>query len=484
MRRLRIGLECHVTLGFKETKLFSIPTIVSDEPNGRVTPMDAGLPGALPSLPWQPVSLALRLAAGLAPTHTPDPLVFMRKHYYYPDLPTGYQITQRSSLVPPGTLVAGVPLTGAHVEIDSGKLSDLPGERKLWAAADLSRAGQPLVEVVTEPTISCAEDAAHVITTLAQLVRRLGVGTGSMETGELRADVNIDVEGHPRVEVKNLNSLKALRRAIEFEQQRQTEALEAGSTTMVSETRGWNSRTNETVPYRSKESEVDYRFLPEPDVPVVTISEAALAESRAAAAGALAEHVQMLVDVGVDPAVAPEYASTRMLSQCGLSEEAWTVVHREGALALLRASVAAGADRDAALHLVAHRLAPLPDGSFALFSGEHVRAITNSRLRDTGIRQVIDELVLAGPHSSLHIDELVEKHSPLADDMLRNFCRSLLAEPELQPAIAKCLEVGISDRSVGFFVGIVMQRLGRAKVDAAVARSVLKETLGGMRPQS
>ena len=304
-----------------------------------------------------------------------------------------------------------------------------------------------------------------------------------METGELRADVNIDVEGHPRVEVKNLNSLKALRRAIEFEQERQTAALDAGSTSMVSETRGWDARTNQTVSYRSKESGVDYRFLPEPDVPVVTISEAALAECRAAAAAGLAEHVQMLVDVGVDPALAPEYASTRMLSQCGLSEEAWTVVHREGALALLRASVAAGADRDAALHLISHRLAPLPDGAFSHFSGEHVRAITNSTLRDTGIRQVIDELVADGPHSSLHIDELVDKHSPLADDVLHTFCRNLLAEPDLQPAIAKCLEVGISDRSVGFFVGIVMQRLGRAKVDAAVARAVLKETLAAMQEQ-
>ena len=287
-----IGLEIHVQLA-TQTKMFcGCSTAFGDEPNTHVCPVCLGLPGALPTLNAQAVVLATRLALALGCT-VHEISEFSRKNYFYPDLPKSYQITQFDRpLATGGSLPvvtsAGrrdIRLTRAHIEEDAGKSMHaaditLGGE----TLVDFNRCGMPLIEIVTEPDMSSGDEAYEFLRGLRRLVRWLGVSSGDMEKGALRCDVNISVSDDParrgtKVEIKNLNSFRSVKRAIDYEAQRQADCCARGIA-IDTETRHFDEVQGTTSPMRSKEASNDYRYFPEPDLPLLRLDPEAVESQR------------------------------------------------------------------------------------------------------------------------------------------------------------------------------------------------------------
>ena len=287
-----IGLEVHVQLG-TDTKMFcAAANAYGEPPNTLIDPYTLGLPGALPVPNAEAVRLGTRAALALGCTVHPVS-IFARKHYFYPDLPKGYQISQfEEPLATKGAVTIESPdrgrisigVTRLHLEEDAGKsLHDrLPGR----TAVDLNRAGVPLAEIVSEPDMRSAAEARAYLTLLRQLLVYAGVSECSMEKGTLRVDANVSVRklGDPqfgaKAEVKNLNSFANVERAIEVERERQIAVLEAGGR-VPQETRLFNANTGTTKALRSKEESHDYRYFPDPDLPPLVLEEAWIEEQRA-----------------------------------------------------------------------------------------------------------------------------------------------------------------------------------------------------------
>jgi len=272
-----IGIECHVQLNTK-TKLFSTVDndAVDKEPNSCVSPIDYALPGMLPVLNKAAIEKCVR--AGLA-MNCKINLVsrFDRKHYYYPDLPKGYQITQMyQPIIGAGVIHlpdgSDVHIEHAHLEEDAGKLTHFG----TYSLVDLNRAGTPLIEIVSMPDIHSAAQARAYCEELHRLMMYAGVTNGDLYQGNMRFDINVSVsktdELGTRTETKNLNSFRSIERAVEYEVKRQIEVLEKGGK-VKQETRGWNDATGKTTSQRSKEEAQDYRYMPEPDVPPVVLEQ-------------------------------------------------------------------------------------------------------------------------------------------------------------------------------------------------------------------
>ena len=280
-----IGIECHVQLATK-TKLFSGADNDARDaaPNTKVNPVDFGFPGVLPVLNEQAVELAIRAGIALN-ADIPRLSRFERKHYFYPDLPFGYQITQLAEPVIVGGSVAIETETGAktirlhhaHIESDAGKLTHPAGQN--YSLVDLNRAGTPLIEIVSEADMTSPQDAKAYATALYQLMTFAGVTHGDLYHGNMRFDVNLSLkpkgqtEFGTRTETKNLNSFRSIERAAEHEAVRQAQLLDRGET-ITQETRGWNEDKQQTFSQRSKEDAHDYRYFPDADLPPVIIEEA------------------------------------------------------------------------------------------------------------------------------------------------------------------------------------------------------------------
>ncbi|RMG46871.1 MAG: Asp-tRNA(Asn)/Glu-tRNA(Gln) amidotransferase subunit GatB [Acidobacteria bacterium] len=273
-----IGLEVHARLR-TATKLFcGCPVRADAPPNTLVCPVCLGLPGALPVPNREAVRLAVRLALALGARVHPVS-EWDRKNYFYPDLPKGYQITQqRRPLATGGALDIGppshpVPLQRIHIEEDAGKSihGRFPGGR---TGLDFNRCGAPLVEVVTEPALASPEEAERFLERLKATLVDLGVSDAEMEKGSLRCDANVSLgPGAARVEIKNLNSFRNVRRALAYE----IERLAGADPGAADETRAWDDRRRCTRRLRGKEHEFDYRYLPEPDLPPLRLRRALLA---------------------------------------------------------------------------------------------------------------------------------------------------------------------------------------------------------------
>jgi aspartyl-tRNA(Asn)/glutamyl-tRNA(Gln) amidotransferase subunit B len=284
-----VGLEVHVQLATRTKVFCGCPAAFGDEPNSNVCPVCLGYPGALPALNGQAVRLGYLVARALG-CALAKRILFERKNYFYPDLPKNYQISQyRAPIGTDGSVeieLRGrrrrVRIREVHLEEDAGKMIHA-GEATLL---DFNRAGTPLLEIVSDPDMEVGEEAEVFLQQLRRLVRWLAVSDGNMEEGSLRCDANVSVnpagEGlGSKVEVKNLNSFKFVRRAITFEIGRQQEILDRGGT-VLQETRLWNENRDCTEAMRVKESAHDYRYFPEPDLPPFTADPAFLAEVEAA----------------------------------------------------------------------------------------------------------------------------------------------------------------------------------------------------------
>jgi aspartyl-tRNA(Asn)/glutamyl-tRNA(Gln) amidotransferase subunit B len=285
-----IGLEVHAQLN-TATKIFcGCRTSFGAAPNAHTCPVCLGLPGALPVLNKEVFALGLRAVIALngEPSET---IRFDRKNYFYPDLPKGYQISQYDHPLGRGGWIEiatphgpkKVRLNRLHLEEDAGKL--LHDQSPDSSLVDLNRAGTPLAEIVSEPDLAGAEEAYEYLTALKGILRAIGVSDCDMEKGHLRCDANVSVRRDPaaplgkKVEIKNLNSFKAVKAAIEHEIERQSRALEAGEA-IAQETRLWDDARQKTFSMRSKEEAHDYRYFPEPDLVPFTLSSAAVDEAR------------------------------------------------------------------------------------------------------------------------------------------------------------------------------------------------------------
>jgi len=288
-----IGLEIHAQL-LTASKIFcGCSTSFGSAPNTHVCPVCLGLPGALPVLNRTAVDHATRAALALGCT-VHERSIFARKNYFYPDLPKGYQISQYERPLATRGVVeltnAGaarrVRITRVHLEEDAGKLlhEGFPdSDRKSYV--DYNRSGTPLIEIVTEPDLRSASDAAAFFSRLREILVWLGVNDGNMEEGSLRCDANVSVRAEgaetlgTKAEVKNLNSFRFLQKALEYEIARQIDVVREGGR-VVQETRLWDAAAGRTVSMRSKEEAHDYRYFPEPDLPPLTLDAASIEAVR------------------------------------------------------------------------------------------------------------------------------------------------------------------------------------------------------------
>jgi len=288
-----IGLEIHLQLKTKTKMFCGCPSQdAAVTPNEHVCPICTGQPGSLPVPNEQAIRFGVRMGLALN-CNIADASKFDRKNYFYPDLPKAYQISQYDMPVASdGFLLLGsrrIGITRAHLEEDAAK--NLHGsDGKTYV--DFNRAGTPLIEIVTEPDFASPQEAKAFLQELRLIARYLGVSDADMEKGHMRCDANVslrerDADGgivgmrfHPKTEVKNINSFRNVERALQYEIRRQTELWNAGSPPSVSTTRGWDDATQTTKEQRGKEAEGDYRYFPEPDIPVLELTAIAEEEQR------------------------------------------------------------------------------------------------------------------------------------------------------------------------------------------------------------
>lgn len=284
-----IGLEVHVQLNTK-SKLFCTAGLdFGGQPNSRVGVASLGLPGALPVLNEQALECAVK-AALVLDAQIPEVSFFERKHYFYPDLPKGYQITQLShAMANTGTLSfssadgakKSIRINRIQLEEDAGKSQ----HTSLGTLVDLNRAGAPLIEIVFEPDLRSPSDAACALRSLHERLCAAGVTQGNMEEGQFRCDANVSVRklGDPnlgtRAEIKNLNSFRFLEKAVDFEAARQITLIQSGSA-VIQETRGFDAAAGKTFSMRRKEDADDYRYMPDPDLPPIIVSKQLVASIR------------------------------------------------------------------------------------------------------------------------------------------------------------------------------------------------------------
>src|ERR1700704_3654600 len=391
-----IGMEVHVQPRTR-SKMFCGCAVgsVGDPPNTNVCEVCMGMPGVLPVINKAAVEACLKTALALGceiPRHTK----FDRKNYMYPDLPKGYQISQYDlPMSVDGHIdVAGRPvrIRRVHLEEDTGKLIHAGDKlHKAWESfVDLNRAGVPLMEIVSEPDLRSADEARDYAVGLRTLLRTIGASEAEMEKGQLRAEPNISIrrpgtqELGVKTELKNINSFRALHRAILYEVARQTEVLESGGT-VVQETRGWSDAEQRTFSQRSKEFAEDYRYFPEPDLPPLEIDPAWIQKLRAA-----------LPEL-------PGARRARLVSQYGLPAADAVLIAADRELAdLFEGAVGAGADAKPVANWIIGEVAPTGKVPTAEHLAEVVKLVTTGSITREQAKEVLLESVETG-RSPAHI---------------------------------------------------------------------------------
>jgi aspartyl-tRNA(Asn)/glutamyl-tRNA(Gln) amidotransferase subunit B len=471
-----VGLEVHCELR-TATKMFcSCRAAFGDEPNTNVCPVCLGLPGSLPVLNKMAVELAVRV--GVALHCEVRPSIFHRKNYFYPDMPKDYQISQYDAPINVGgwlELVDGsrVGIERAHMEEDTGKSThirnsgrDAEGPSHLrssvrihdaqYSLVDYNRAGVPLVEIVSAPDIRSAAQARSYVNELRGILMATGASDGKMEEGSVRVDANVSVRRAgtdsygTRCEVKNLNSLRSLGHAIDFEAARQVELLESGGR-VVQETRHWDEAAACTHPLRSKEEAYDYRYFPEPDlVPLAPSPEwvAAVAASLPPMPAERRARLRGLEGLD-DPALADRVAT---VVEIGLEE-------------LVLGAAAAGADPRRALNLVSNELAANLSAAHSLERAGFVNLVAMSAtLSATQTKAVLAEMLESGGDPA----EIARRRGfeGLATDALADALdAAIAANPEQWDRY-----LAGEDKVAGLFVGEVMRSTsGRADGKAVTA---------------
>ena len=386
-----VGLEVHVELA-TETKLFShAPNRFGDAPNTNITPVCLGLPGSLPVLNRRAVELAMTI--GLALGCEIRPSVFHRKNYFYPDMPKDYQVSQYDRPIcvdgsldlPNGTCIR---IERAHLEEDAGKTTHLGGDDGRihgadQALVDYNRAGVPLLEIVSQPDIRSAEDARAYVEELRAILIATRASEARLEEGSMRVDANVSVrpsgskELRTRCEIKNLNSLRSLQRAVSYEAQRHVDLYEAGESP-TQETRHW-SEDGRTHTLRSKEEANDYRYFPEPDL--------VLLEPDPAWIQQVADSMPEL----------PAQLRQKLIDQAGLEIEDAAAIVSRGMSQLVLSAIEAGAEpRRAVTHVVQNLVIDGAEQLDPTHFVELIRLEQSGDLTATQAKQVLGEMVATG----------------------------------------------------------------------------------------
>jgi aspartyl-tRNA(Asn)/glutamyl-tRNA(Gln) amidotransferase subunit B len=475
-----IGLEVHAQLQTRSKIFCPCPVTVGAEANSATCPVCLGFPGTLPVLNRHAVTLALRLAVAAGAKIHPRSQ-FARKNYFYPDLPKGYQISQYDRpLATGGSITIDAPggektvrLVRIHLEEDAGKLlhdtpfDDVPSEVSL---VDWNRAGVPLVEIVSEPDLRSAEEAAAYLTELRRLLRYTGVSDGDMEKGNLRCDANVSLrrsETAPlgtRAEIKNLNSIRFVAKAIEHEIGRQADELAAGRK-IVQETRLWDEKGGRTVAMRSKEEAHDYRYFPEPDLGLLCVDEAWIGE-------ATREMPEM-----------PRARRARLIAEQGLSlHDAETLVSARELADYFEQVAAAAPPRLAANWVTGEVLRAMKERKL---STEDALSFPIAAPRLAGLLRMVDsgsisaasakEVFAAMMSSNREAGEIVaEKGLARIDDAgeLAVVVSEVVAESASQVALYRSGKT----QTFGWFVGQVMRKTG-GRADPGAVRDALRRAL-------
>lgn len=462
-----IGLEVHAEL-LTESKLFcgcrNDPN--SDDPNMYICPVCVGYPGALPYLNKQAVEHVLRIGVALN-GELASFTEFDRKHYFYPDIPKGYQISQYEFPLVKNAELAGVGIQRIHLEEDTAKSSHDVCSR--GSVIDFNRSGVPLMELVTEPVIHTAEQARHFGDMLQQTLRYLGVARARMEWGEMRVEANISVSDTDvlgtKVEVKNLNSFKSVCGAIEYEIERQKDLLKHGGQ-VAQETRGWNENTGKTFSQRSKETSAEYRYMPEPDLPKYHIDQVSGwdSDSLSAAIPELPEQrLQRYIDtLGVSPGKAAVLVKQKELGDI-FDVVVKKVSHND-------------APRLAANYLTSDVMQYIEEHDAALFERVTAEAIADlmemiiaGELSSRGAKDIIAVLVKEGG-SSREIAEREGLFQESNEDALRAVITAVIQNNEEVVNEYK----GGKEQALQFLVGQVMKET-KGSANPAKAQELLKD---------
>ncbi|MFN7827474.1 MAG: Asp-tRNA(Asn)/Glu-tRNA(Gln) amidotransferase subunit GatB [Acidobacteriota bacterium] len=479
-----IGLEVHAQLNTQSKIFCSCSTAFGEEPNGNTCPVCLGLPGALPVLNRQAVQCAARAALALNLQINPVS-IFARKNYFYPDLPKGYQISQydrpfsERGVVeiltserdeggrPVEWQVKSFGLTRAHIEEDAGKSSHEIGNPEK-SHVDLNRAGTPLLEIVSEPDFRSSWEAYDYVSFLRKTLQYVEVCDGNMEEGNLRCDANVSVRrrGETRlgtkVEIKNVNSLRFLQKAIDYEIDRQVTVIETGGQ-IVQETRLWSERENRTYTMRTKEDAHDYRYFPDPDLPPLEVSPEWVAQLQSS-----------LPEL-------PEIRRRRFMQDYELSadEAATLTAPRELADYFEAVASAAGNHRAAANWILTELLRELRQAGIEIAScrisaadlGALIRLIDNQTISGKIAKEVFPEMFATGqpPAAIIEAKGLVQITDTSA---IEGIVDEVIAA---NPKEVEGYRAG-KTALIGFFVGQVMKASG-GKANPKAVNEILRKKL-------
>lgn len=469
-----IGLEVHAQLKTKSKIFAPDGTEFGNEQNTQISPITLGMPGVLPVLNKGVVDMAILTGLALN-SKIPNRCKFDRKQYFYPDLPKGYQISQYDEPICVGGYLdiegKRIGITRAHLEEDAGKLvhagaDGLAGSS--YSLVDLNRAGTPLLEIVSEPDMRSSDEAKAYVETLRNILRYIGVCDGNLEEGSMRCDANISVmpkgstEFGTRAEIKNVNSFRALQRAIEYEIERQIDIVEEGER-VIQETRLWDDNAGETRSMRGKEDAHDYRYFPEPDLMPLEISQ---------------EWVDRVKSTMPE---LPKAKKERYMS-IGLSEYDASIVVEQMELALffdefikLGANVKTGINflmGEVAAHLKEEKLGINETKLTPQKLVELVNLIEKGTISNNIGKQIIFTILKEGTSAS----EIIEKQglSQISDEgALKEIVQKVISSNSEQVTAYKSGKVQL----FGFFVGQVMKET-KGRANPKTVNDLLKELLG------
>ncbi len=466
-----VGLECHVQLATNSKMFCGCPTdYAGAPPNTHVCPVCLGMPGVLPVINRKAVELTLLTGLALD-AEIPEASKFDRKNYPYPDLVKGYQISQYDlPFVKGGSVEISVDgrtrrigLERVHLEEDTGKLTHVEG----GSLVDYNRSGVPLMEMVSLPEIRTPAEARAYLQKLRAILRTIGVSGADMEKGQLRCDVNVSLRPvgqallGTKVEVKNLNSFRAVYRALEYEIARQTAVLDRGER-IVQETRGWQEDNGVTVSQRTKEQAHDYRYFPEPDLPPLFVSR------------------EWLATLGASLPELPDARRERYIGQYGLSlYDAEQLSIDVGTAAYLERAIASGADAKKAANWMLNDLARLRSETGAEGQlrpeqlAELIRLVDAGTLSGSAAKQVLEASFRGGKDPSVLVDEL-----GLAQVSDTGAVEAAVLEAiEANPSAVADFRAG-KMTAINFLKGQVMKAT-RGKANPAVAEDLLRKHLNG-----
>ena len=499
---MTIGIECHVQLKTK-TKLFSgSDNNARDKaPNEATSPIDFGLPGMLPVLNHEAVRLAVRAGKALN-SSIANVSRFDRKHYFYPDLPKGYQTSQLyQPIIGAGEITVPLPdgsetkvrIEHAHLEEDAGKLTHYSD----YSLVDLNRAGTPLIEIVSMPDIHSAEEARAYAEELHRRMIYADVTEGDLYQGNMRFDVNISARKHgekelgTRTEVKNLNSFRSVERAALYEFERQVKLLEKGEK-IKQETRGWIDDEQKTVSQRSKEEAQDYRYMPDPDIPPIIMTDERVAELQRNFPMMPSEYRELWQKLDLDKSVVETVLQHKPVAELlnatfgeGYSQTKEEIVNTT--VAMLGFENYTMSQHDKNIKKIFNWFASIPAEDLDISKVESgyvgptrltalAQMVSENKLSSNGGKDVF--LALFDESIGMLMPEEIAKNKNLLQVSDEGAIAKIVDEVLNDPASAKAvadIKSG-NDKAIGFLVGQIMKK-SQGKANPALAQKLIRERL-------